>query len=211
MTSPQALVSPWTATACTRCPNLASCRTQIVVATPGGPGGLLAIGEAPGADEDLKGEGFVGAAGKTLDRLLAVHGIERAGYGRANICRCRPPENRKPTGPEMAACLPFLADLLVKTKPRVILAVGGTPMAVLCGQGTLHAELQSRTTANDWSAARGAARAHPAIREALSAVGYVVPTPHTSPLAFNRNSPDGEKWAKVAERQIALAVQLLRG
>lgn len=203
--------SSWTATACTRCPHLAACRTQVVVATPSASGGLLAIGEAPGADEDIQGEGFVGTAGKTLDRLLSVHQLKRADYGRANICRCRPPENRKPTGAEMANCLPFLADLLVRTKPRVILAVGGTPTSILCGQGTLHSKLTERNADGDWSAARAIDKAHPLIREALTHVEYIVPTPHTSPLAFNRNSPDGEKWAVVAERQVGLAVRLLQG
>ena len=127
----------WRDTACSHCQNLVSCRTQIVLATPCQTGGLLAIGEAPGADEDLKGIGFIGTAGKTLDRLLSVHGIGRDDYGRANICRCRPPENRKPTSSEISACLPFLADVIHTFKPRVIIAVGGTPTAVFCGKGTL--------------------------------------------------------------------------
>lgn len=171
---------------------------------------MLALGEAPGASEDAKGEGFVGAAGKTLDRLLAAHGISRNQFGRANICRCKPPENRKPTSLEIAACLPFLASLIAETCPKVILAVGGTPTAVLCGPGTLHSKLQDRMSNANWTAKLGQKNAHRAIRDALDAVPFVVPMPHTSPLAFNRNAPSGEKWAVIAQRQVEIAVGLLK-
>lgn len=199
----------WNSTICSRCQNLASCRTQIVLATPCQPGGLLAVGEAPGADEDLKGIGFIGTAGKTLDRLLAVHGIARNDYGRANICRCRPPENRKPTAKEISACLPFLADVIQTFKPKVIVAVGGTPTAVFCGKGSLYSRIMERQHSTNWSVAVGQRVAHIGIRQALEHVSFVVPMPHTSPLAFNRDAPSGEKWAVIAERQIAIAAKLL--
>ncbi|WP_223825093.1 uracil-DNA glycosylase [Pseudomonas profundi] len=199
----------WRNTTCVRCSNLFACRTQIVVASACPSGGLLAVGEAPGADEDIKGEGFVGAAGKTLNRLLADHGIEREAYGRANICRCRPPENRKPTAKEITACLPFLADLIESCRPRVILAVGGTPTSIFCGPGSLYSKILERERNNDWRAFVGAKQAHKEIKDALGNVLYVIPMPHTSPLAFNRNAPSGEKWSKIAERQVALAVSLL--
>jgi DNA polymerase len=182
----------------------------VVLATPSEQHGLLAIGEAPGADEDRLGEGFIGVAGKTLDKLLLAHGLARKDYGRANICRCRPPDNRKPSRAEVDACMPFLANLLITTQPKVILAVGGTPTAMLCGKGSLSAQLAHRQTTNNWSAQLTVKEAHPGIRAALSTISYVVPMPHTSPLAFNRNAPSGEKWAVVAERQVALAVQLLK-
>lgn len=201
--------SDWREANCVRCPNLVVCRTQIVVSSPCPTGGLLAVGEAPGADEDLQGEGFVGAAGKTLDRLLAAQGLKRNDYGRANICRCRPPQNRKPTTKEVLACLPFLADLIRSVRPKVILAVGGTPTSIFCGPGTLHSKLIERQQSNNWLASFAADRAHKIIRDALGYVTYVVPMPHTSPLAFNRYASSGEKWASVAERQIALAITLL--
>lgn len=199
----------WKTNTCAQCSNLTGCRTQVVVATPCHEGGLLAIGEAPGADEDIQGIGFVGTAGKTLDRLLAAHGIARDQYGRANVCRCRPPGNRKPTKAEIQSCIPFLADLLQKTRPKVILAVGGTPTAILCGAGSLSSHIEERASHGSWSAAIGQDLAHPGIQAALHSADYVVPMPHTSPLAFNRNAPSGEKWAKVAERQVAIAVSLL--
>lgn len=198
----------WTDSVCVRCPRLVKCRTQIVLATPSALGGILAVGEAPGADEDTKGEGFIGMAGRTLDRLFLAQGWARADYGRANICRCRPPENQKPTSAEMSACMPFLADLIETTKPKVIIAVGGTPASVLCGPGALYPKIEKATSNNDWSAASFRPFAHAGIQAALSHVSFIVPMPHTSPLAFNRNAPSGEKWALIAERQIALAIHL---
>lgn len=202
----------WSRTDCRACDALAQCRTQVVVASPCASNGLLAIGEAPGADEDARGEGFVGMAGKTLDRLLAAQGVSRAGYGRANICRCRPPENRKPTAREVAACLPYLANLIQSVQPKVLLLVGGTSTSFFMGAGALYPRVeQSRhATFNTLSLA------HPVLQRELSLLLnekgeiHCVPMPHTSPLAFNRNAPSGEKWSVIAERQVALAVSLLR-
>lgn len=119
---------------CRACPALASCRTQVVLPTPCPPGGLLAIGEAPGAEEDELGEGFVGQAGQTLDALLARCGLERnRDYGVANIVRCRPPGNRKPTDAEIANCLPWLARFLLRWRPSVLLLVGATATRVFLG------------------------------------------------------------------------------
>ncbi|WP_312261253.1 uracil-DNA glycosylase family protein [Candidatus Igneacidithiobacillus taiwanensis] len=86
---------------CRQCPVLCQSRTRIVEADPV-VGGLLVIGEAPGADEDWEGRGFVGRAGRTLHALLAQHGMKRGrDYGCANIVRCRPPGNRKPSADEI--------------------------------------------------------------------------------------------------------------
>lgn len=153
----------------------------------------------------------MGAAGKTLDRLLAANGTPRDGYGRANICRCRPPDNRKPKPAEVSECLPYLADLIEACQPKVLLLVGGTAAAHFVGTGTLNIRIEqsSISTFNDLSLA------HHVLRDSLVALRtqrggiHCVPMPHTSPLAFNRNAPNGEKWARVAERQVALAVSLL--
>lgn len=200
----------WQDRGCSRCAALSASRTQVVIATPCPPGGLLAIGEAPGADEDAQGEGFVGTAGKTLDQLLGAEGLVRDAYGRTNICRCRPPENRKPTGAEISACLPFLASLILAVRPKVILAVGATPTSVLCGAGTLYDKIQVRQSDQDWRATINERAPHKDVRHALEFVTYVVPMPHTSPLALNRNAPSGEKWRQIASRQVALAARLLR-
>lgn len=190
----------WNNKSCNKCSLIKTC-SQVVVASPCGTGGLLAIGEAPGADEDLKGEGFIGTAGKTLDKLMAAQGLSRSDYGRANICRCRPPENRKPTKSEMEACIPYLANLIKTIKPKVLLAVGGTPTNILCGKGSLYDIINSQ---HPWTKQP---KAHQELLYALSHVEYIVPMPHTSPLAFNRNAPDGVKWSVIAEAQVAKAVR----
>lgn len=191
---------------------LRSRRTQVVMPTACAPGGLLAIGEAPGADEDIAGEGFVGRAGKTLDKLLAAHGVARADYGRANICRCRPVDdagkNRKPTTKEVDACLPKLAEFIGNCRPGVILCVGWTPGQMFVPGGTLAEAIAAGPIGFDPGGAPGMP-GMPAALNHLAAPVRVVVMPHTSPLAFNRNAPDGRKWAHVAVEQIAVAVDLL--
>ncbi|MDQ5921200.1 MAG: uracil-DNA glycosylase [Pseudomonadota bacterium] len=194
---------------CVKCTDFVNCRTQIVYPTPCHIGGLLAIGEAPGRDEDIAGEGFVGTAGKTLDKLLSAHKISRNDYGRANICRCRPPQNRKPTTNEINACLPYLAEVIINTQPKVILTIGGTPTSIFCGKGSLYSILSEGWRRDSWAAKNYINCAHPEIKPVLQYVQHIVPSPHTSPLAFNRNCPSGEKWAVIAARQVKTAVSLL--
>lgn len=198
---------------CALCPALCETRTQIVAPTPCRAGGILAIGEAPGADEDRVGEGFAGRAGKTLDALMAVHGISRAEYGRANIVRCRPMDeagdNRKPTREESGNCMPKLAEFLTQVKPKVIVCVGGTPTAAFMGPGALIARIDQ---ANACGGVIDPIHAHPSLRKALEGLAVrVFPMPHTSPLAWNRKAPDGTPWATVGAAQLAKAVQILNG
>lgn len=194
---------------CTLCPALCQSRTKIVPPTPCARGGLLAIGEAPGADEDRIGEGFVGRAGKTLDALFADHDIARGDYGRSNVVRCRPELNRKPTRAEVDACLPKLAEFLMQTTPRVIVTVGALPTAVFLGAGSLSAKIEEANRHDGWA---NPAAAHPALRHALGQFPVrIFPTVHTSPLSWNRKAPDGTPWAAVGKDQIARAVRALRG
>jgi DNA polymerase len=86
---------------------------------------VLVVGEGPGADEDDKGEPFVGKAGQLLDKMLGAIGLSRAeNCFIANIVKCRPPENRDPTPDEAAACAPFLEAQIRALRPKAILAVG---------------------------------------------------------------------------------------
>ncbi|WP_413204353.1 uracil-DNA glycosylase [Rhodospirillum sp. A1_3_36] len=87
--------------------------------------GVMVIGEAPGADEDRLGLPFVGVSGKLLDAMLASIGLDRRLTYITNVVPWRPPGNRKPTGDEVALCLPFLERHVELVRPRVILAVGG--------------------------------------------------------------------------------------
>jgi len=192
---------------CYLCPALCESRTNIVLPTPCAENGLLAIGEAPGADEDRLGEGFVGRAGKTLDAALAECGVERSGYGRANIVRCRPAENRKPTRLEIEACLPTLADFLMQTTPRVIVTVGALPTAMLLGPGSLSARIEE---ANRNDGFPYLTFSHPALHHTLAQFPVrIFPMPHTSPLSWNRKAPDGTPWATIGKQQIARAVHAL--
>ena len=85
----------------------------------------LFVGEGPGAEEDLKGEPFVGQAGKLLDNMLAALGLARgANVYIANVVKCRPPGNRTPEPAETAACRPYLDRQIALLRPRIIVALG---------------------------------------------------------------------------------------
>ena len=88
---------------------------------------VLFVGEGPGAEEDERGEPFVGQAGKLLDAMLAAIGLARGkGVYIANTVKCRPPENRTPQADEMAACFPFLRRQIELLQPKLIVALGST-------------------------------------------------------------------------------------
>jgi uracil-DNA glycosylase family 4 len=110
--------------ACTKCALHAS-RTQGVFGVGNREAQWLVVGEAPGAEEDRRGEPFVGRAGHLLDAMLKAIGLSR---GRnvyiANVLKSRPPGNRDPKPEEVAACLPYLMRQIGLLKPRVMLAVG---------------------------------------------------------------------------------------
>ena len=94
---------------------------------------IMFIGEAPGADEDRQGVPFVGVSGQLLDRMLGAIGLDRGSAYITNIVPWRPPENRKPSGAETAACLPFVERHIALVDPRVLVLVGGTAAAALLG------------------------------------------------------------------------------
>jgi DNA polymerase len=97
---------------------------------PGAP--LMIIGEAPGGDEDRIGRPFVGRSGQLLDRMLATIGFSRTTNTYiTNILFWRPPGNRKPTGDEIAACLPFVWQHIALGRPRLVLLSGGTATAAM--------------------------------------------------------------------------------
>jgi DNA polymerase len=86
----------------------------------------MLVGEGPGADEDAQGEPFVGKAGKLLNDILKAIKFEREDVYIANIVKCRPPGNRKPTPEEIMKCLPYLHKQIELVKPRLILCLGAT-------------------------------------------------------------------------------------
>lgn len=108
---------------CTRC-DLHRGRTQTVFGVGNQNADWLIIGEAPGAEEDKRGEPFVGRAGQLLDAMLAAISLDRTQAYIANILKCRPPNNRDPQATEVACCEPYLQQQIALIKPKLILAVG---------------------------------------------------------------------------------------
>ena len=146
----------------------------------------LIVGEAPGENEDLQGEPFVGQAGKLLDNMLAALGVSRREKVYiANVLKCRPPGNRNPEPEEVAQCEPFLRRQVELLKPRIILAMGRFAVQSL---------LQ---TSEPIGRLRGRAHQYNGVP--------VVVTYH--PAYLLRNLPDKAKaWA-----DLCLALDVLRG
>lgn len=136
------------------CPDLAKQATQLVFGTGNPDADVVFIGEAPGKNEDLKGEPFVGASGKFLDEMLASVGLSRADIYITNIVKYRPPNNRDPLPEEKEAFLPFLYAQLAAINPKIIVTLGrhstncflpGLQISVIHGQpkrikATVHGE-----------------------------------------------------------------------
>ena len=124
---------------CQICPHLAKSRTQVVFGVGDPEARLMFVGEAPGADEDEKGEPFVGLAGKLLTKMLTAMELTREQIYIANVLKCRPDMpgstsgNRKPTRTEMDACLPYLRAQVAIIAPVVIVALGATAVEGLFG------------------------------------------------------------------------------
>jgi len=108
---------------CTRC-GLCRQRTHVVFGVGNPEARLMFIGEGPGADEDRKGEPFVGRAGQLLTKIIESMGMERHEVYIANVVKCRPPENRTPLPDEIATCSPFLFQQIKAIRPRVIVCLG---------------------------------------------------------------------------------------
>src|SRR5207302_6733477 len=108
-----------------RCAELAVSRRQTVFGVGPLDPELCFLGEAPGADEDIQGEPFVGAAGQLLNRIIAACGMKREEVYICNILRCRPPGNRTPLANEAANCRPFLERQIELVAPKYIVALGG--------------------------------------------------------------------------------------
>ena len=128
------------AMACVRCPHLASSRKNVVFGVGNINADVMFVGEAPGADEDTRGEPFVGRAGQLLTKIIETMGLSRETVYIGNILKCRPDTpgqssgNRKPTTEEMQTCIPFLHEQIDLIKPKVLVALGGTAIEGLLGK-----------------------------------------------------------------------------
>jgi len=110
---------------CTGC-SLGKSKTNFVLGEGSLTPEIMFIGEAPGADEDKEGRPFIGAAGQLLTKMLEKLGLPKEKIYLANILKCRPPNNRKPTEEEITACIQYLEAQIELLKPKVIVTLGGT-------------------------------------------------------------------------------------
>jgi uracil-DNA glycosylase family 4 len=128
------------ALACVKCGHLAASRKNVVFGVGSIDADLMFVGEAPGADEDVQGEPFVGRAGQLLTKIIETMGLKRDSVYIANILKCRPDTpgqtagNRKPTPEEMQTCIPFLHEQIDLIRPKVLVALGGTAIEGLLGK-----------------------------------------------------------------------------
>jgi len=127
------------ASVCVKCPHLVARRHTVVFGVGDPEAKLMFVGEAPGEEEDLQGEPFVGRAGQLLTKMIIAMGLTREQVYIANIVKCRPdmpqgaPGNRKPTKQEMDTCVPYLRAQIDVIKPTVMVALGATAVEGLVG------------------------------------------------------------------------------
>lgn len=144
---------------CVKCP-LGNTRTNFVFGVGNPKSEIVFIGEAPGADEDLQGEPFVGRAGQLLNQLLANVGFRRDEVYICNVLKCRPPGNRDPQPSEIEACSPYLIKQLEIIKPKLIVSLGRFPVQTLL---KTNAPLNSlRGQVFEWHGIKMIATYHPA-------------------------------------------------
>lgn len=129
---------------CKRCPLHKQGRKQIVFGVGNPNAELLFVGEGPGADEDERGEPFVGRAGQLLNNMIKAMGLEREQVYIANIVKCRPPGNRTPEREECDTCSPFLMRQIAVVKPKIIVALGATAAKSMLAMSSSMAQLRGR-------------------------------------------------------------------
>ena len=129
---------------CQLCP-LGATRTKFVFGVGNPNADLMLIGEAPGRNEDLQGEPFVGRAGQLLDKILAAIDLSREEVYIANVLKCRPPNNRDPLKSESDTCQPYLKQQIELIKPKLILALGRVSGAWLLGEDLALKDMRNKS------------------------------------------------------------------
>jgi DNA polymerase len=145
---------------CTRCKLHGLGRRQIVFGVGNPRAELMFIGEAPGRDEDIQGEPFVGRAGQLLTKMIESIQLSREDVYIANVIKCRPPENRNPEPDEIASCEPFLFRQLDAIRPRVVVALGAVALKALLKSETPISRMRGRVI--EYRGARLVPTFHPA-------------------------------------------------
>jgi uracil-DNA glycosylase family 4 len=129
---------------CTRCKLHGQGRKQIVFGVGNPQARLMFVGEAPGADEDVQGEPFVGRAGQLLTKIIESINLKRSDVYIANVIKCRPPSNRNPEPDEVATCQPFLFKQIDSIRPKIIVALGTFAAHALLGTDAPISRLRGR-------------------------------------------------------------------
>ncbi len=170
---------------CTRC-KLHKARTNIVFGAGSMRAELVFVGEGPGHDEDIKGEPFVGRAGKLLTQMIEAMGLRREDVYICNVVKCRPPENRLPERDEISTCSPFLFRQIDVIRPKVICALGS------CSAQTLLQTTQGISRfRGEWFDFRGS---------------KLIATYHPAYLLRNPNAK-GEVWKDLQKVMTVLGLQ----
>lgn len=144
---------------CQRC-KLCSTRTNIVFGVGNPQAEIMFIGEGPGADEDAKGEPFVGRAGQLLTKIIEAMGLTRNEVYINNIVMCRPPNNRAPEADESAMCKPFLLRRINAIKPKIIVCLGATAVKNLLENETPISKIRGKI--QNWNGYNVMPTFHPA-------------------------------------------------
>ena len=174
---------------CTDC-RLSETRTKVVFGVGHHNAEVMMIGEAPGRNEDLEGEPFVGAAGHLLNRLLAEVGMRREDVYIANVIKCRPPNNRDPRSDEIEACKGYLRAQLDLVDPKVVMTLGNFATQLLLRTTTGISRMRGRRykwwrdkivipTFHPAAALRGGERVTDQIREDLALMRSVIDSMNT--------------------------------
>ena len=129
---------------CTRCKLHKQGRKQIVFGVGDPNADLMFIGEAPGAEEDMQGEPFVGRSGQLLTNMIKAMGLSREEVYIANIIKCRPPGNRQPETDECETCSPFLLRQIEAIQPKVLVALGAVAAKTLLAVNEPMSQLRGR-------------------------------------------------------------------
>jgi uracil-DNA glycosylase len=170
---------------CTRC-KLHKGRTNIVFGVGSMKAELVFVGEGPGHDEDLKGEPFVGRAGKLLTQMIEAMGLRRQDVYICNVVKCRPPENRLPEKDEITTCSPFLYRQIDVIRPKVVCCLGS------CASQTLLQTTQGISRfRGEWFDFRGS---------------KLIATYHPAYLLRNPNAK-GEVWKDLQKVMSVLGLQ----
>jgi uracil-DNA glycosylase family 4 len=139
-------------TACVKCP-LWKTRRNAVPGVGNVESRLMFIGEAPGQSEDIKGEPFVGVAGKFLDELLCIAGFSRKNVFITNVVKCRPPRNREPKPSEVETCTPYLNRQMKIIQPKFVVTLGNHSTAYVFSKANLNFAGITRVHGNFYDAA----------------------------------------------------------